>query len=162
MWSIGPGLMGKRFDHGMDEIQAAEILRAMALTEHPVFQIVRQEMVRAVGNLCRIFFPTDLVISGPFIENPGAWAAFAGALSRQGMLVDLSMPRLEAQPAGHQLEQEGASMPLLLRGLAQLLDEALVRPQARRGSRRASSTIAGHKPHWKAHTDAIRYRTVTL
>lgn len=55
LWSIGPGLMGKRFNHGMDEIQAAEILRAMALTEHPVFQTALQEMVRAVGNLCRIF-----------------------------------------------------------------------------------------------------------
>ena len=125
LWSIGPGLMGKRFDHAMDEIQAAEILRGMALTEHPVFQTALQEMVRAAANLCRIFSPTDLVVSGPFVDNPGAWAAFAGALSRQGMLVDLPMPRLEAQPAGHQLEQEGASMPLLLKGLAQMLDAAL-------------------------------------
>jgi predicted NBD/HSP70 family sugar kinase len=128
LWSIGPGLMGQRFDHAMDEILAAEILRDMALTEHPVFQAALQEMVRAVGNLCRIFFPTDLVISGPFVQNPGAWAAFAGALSRQGMLVDLPMPRLEAQPAGHQLEQEGASMPLLLKALAGMLDEALAPP----------------------------------
>jgi len=125
LWSIGPGLMGKRFDHAMDEIQAAEILRGMALTDHPVFQAALREMVRAAGNLCRIFSPTDLVVSGPFVDNPGAWAAFAGALSRQGMLVDLPMPRLEAQPAGHQLEQEGASMPLLLKGLAQMLDAAL-------------------------------------
>jgi predicted NBD/HSP70 family sugar kinase len=125
LWSIGPGLMGPRFDHAMDEIEAAEILRGMALTEHPLFQTALQEMVRAVGNLCRIFFPTDLVVSGPFVENPGAWAALAGALSRQGMLVDLPMPRLEAQPAGHQLEQEGASMPLLLKALAGMLDQAL-------------------------------------
>ena len=125
LWAIGPRLLGKRFDHGMDEIQTAELLRGMVLTEHPVFQRALSEMVRAVGNLCRIFFPTDLVISGPFIENPGAWAAFAGAFSQQGMLVDLPMPRLEAQPGGHQLEQEGASMPLLLKGLAQLLDGAL-------------------------------------
>lgn len=125
LWSIGPDLMGKRFDHAMDEIQFAEILRGMALTDHPVFQTALREMLRAVGNLCRIFFPTDLVISGPFIENPGAWAAFAGALSDQGMLVDLPMPRLQAQPGGQQLVQEGASMPLLLKGLAKLLDQAL-------------------------------------
>jgi transcriptional regulator of PTS gene len=117
--------MGKRFEHGMDEIQAAEILRGMALTEHPVFQRALEEMVRAVGNLCRVFFPTDLVVSGPFIDNPGAWAAFAAGLASQGMLVDLPLPRLDAQPAGHQLEQEGASMPVLLQGLARLLGGAL-------------------------------------
>jgi transcriptional regulator of PTS gene len=128
LWSIGPDLMGKRFEHGMDEIQAAEILRGMALTEHPVFQRALEEMVRAVGNLSRVFFPTDLVVSGPFIENPGAWAAFAAGLASQGMLVDLPLPRLDAQPAGHQLEQEGASMPVLLQGVARLLGGALASP----------------------------------
>ena len=125
LWSIGPDLLGERFDHAMDEIQSAEILRGMALTDHPVFQEALREMVRAVGNLCRIFFPTDLVISGPFVENPGAWAAFAQALSDQGMLVDLPMPRLQAQPGGQQFMQEGTSMPLLLKGLANMLDQAL-------------------------------------
>lgn len=124
LWAIGPKLLGNRFDDAMDEIQAAEMLRGMALTEHPVFDRALNEMVLAVGNLCRIFFPTNLVVSGPFIENPSAWAAFTAAFSRQGLLVDLPMPRLEAQRAGHQLEQEGASMPLLLKGLSQLLDEA--------------------------------------
>ena len=90
-----------------------------------MFQTALQEMVRAVGNLCRIFSPTDLVLAGPFIENPGAWAAFASALSGHGMLVDLPMPRLQAQPGGHQLVQEGAAMPLLLQGLATMLDQAL-------------------------------------
>lgn len=125
LWSIGPDLMGERFDHAMDEMQSAEILRGMALTDHPVFQVALREMVRAVGNLCRIFFPTDLVISGPFVENPGAWAAFTQALSDQGMLVDLPMPRLQVQPDGQQFLQEGAVMPLLLKGLANMLDQAL-------------------------------------
>jgi hypothetical protein len=39
--------------------------------------------------------------------------------------VDLPLPRLDAQPAGHQLEQEGAAMPVLLQGLARLLGGGL-------------------------------------
>lgn len=126
LWAIGPKILGRRFDVAMDEIQAAEMLRNISLTEHPVFNRALEEMVLAVGNLCRIFFPTHLVVSGPFIENPGAWAEFVAAFSRQGLLVDLPLPRLEAQSSGHQLEQEGASMPLLLEGLALLLAEASV------------------------------------
>jgi hypothetical protein len=64
-----------------------------------------------------------LVITGPFIENPGAWAAFTDAFAKRGILVDLPLPRLEAQSSGHQLEQEGASAPLLMGGLLQLLNE---------------------------------------
>ena len=123
LWAIGPHLLGERFDDAMDETQAAELLRAMPLTEHPAFNLALQEVVLAACNLCRVFFPSHLVITGPFIENPGAWSAFADAFAARGLLVDLPLPRLEAQYSGHQLEQEGASVPLLLNGLRQLLDE---------------------------------------
>jgi transcriptional regulator of PTS gene len=122
LWAIGPALLGTRFDHTMDETQAAELLRTMPLTEHPAFRLALQEVVLAACNLCRIFFPSHLVITGPFIENPGAWAAFTEAFSKRGLLVDLPLPRLEAQSSGHQLEQEGAAVPLLLDGLLQLLE----------------------------------------
>jgi len=122
LWAIGPALLGASFDHAMDETQAAELLRTMPLTEHPVFRQALQEVVLAACNLCRVFFPSHLVITGPFIENPGAWAAFAEAFSKRGLLVDLPLPRLEAQNSSHQLEQEGAAVPLLLNGLLQLLE----------------------------------------
>jgi len=142
LWSIGPALLGRDFDDAMDETRAADLLRGMALTTHPVFARALREMVLAVGNLCRVFFPTHLVISGPFIENPGAWAAFTAAFSSEGLLMDLPLPRLEAQSAGYQLEQEGASMPLLLNGVMKLLAEAPASdapaPKARRRVSRAA------------------------
>ena len=122
LWAIGPQLLGESFDDAMDETQAAELLRAMPLTEHPAFRLALQEVVLAASNLCRVFFPSHLVITGPFIENPGAWAAFTEAFSKRGLLVDLPLPRLEAQNSSHQLEQEGAAVPLLLDGLLQLLE----------------------------------------
>jgi predicted NBD/HSP70 family sugar kinase len=123
LWSIGPSLLGARFDEGMDEIQAADMLRGMDLVGHPVFQQAMDEVVRTVGNLCRVFFPVDMVVSGPFVDNPAAWAAFTTAVACRGTLADLPPPRLEAQSVGHHLELEGAAMPLLLQGLARLLDE---------------------------------------
>ena len=121
LWAIGPALLGASFDDAMDETQAAELLRAMPLTAHPAFRLALQEVVLAASNLCRVFFPSHLVITGPFIENPGAWASFTEAFSKRGLLVDLPLPRLEAQNSSHQLEQEGAAVPLLLDGLLQLL-----------------------------------------
>ena len=124
LWAIGPQLLGERFQDAMDETQAADLLRAMPLTERPAFNQALQEVVLAACNLCRVFFPSHLVITGPFIENPGAWAAFTDAFAQRGLLVDLPLPRLEAQSSGHQMEQEGASVPLLLNGLAQLIHGA--------------------------------------
>jgi transcriptional regulator of PTS gene len=124
LWAIGPQLLGERFDDAMDETQTAELLRAMSLTEHPAFNLALQEVVLAACNLCRVFFPSHLVITGPFTENAAAWAAFTEAFAGRGLLVDLPLPRLEAQSSSHQMEQEGASVPLLLNGLRQLLEEA--------------------------------------
>ena len=149
LWAIGPQLLGRNFDDAMDETQAADLLRGMPLAQHPVFGLALQEMLLAVGNLCRIFFPTHLVVSGPFIENPGAWAAFKERFLSSGLLVDLPLPRLEAQHGGHQLEQEGAAMPLLLNGVLQLLrgppapDAAAPRKRASRSGRTSPAKPVG-------------------
>lgn len=122
LWAIGPELLGERFDDAMDESQASELLHTMALMEQPVFANALKEVVLALSNLCRTLAPTHVVVSGPFVDNPGAWAAFTAAFANQGQLVDLPMPRLEVQSSGHQLELEGASMPLLLAGVVQVLN----------------------------------------
>lgn len=122
LWAIGPELLGSRFDDAMDETQASELLHTMPLTELPVFVLALKEMVLALSNLCRALAPTHVVVSGPFVDNPAVWAAFTAAFANQGQLVDLPMPRLEMQSSGHQLELEGASMPLLLEGVVQVLD----------------------------------------
>ncbi len=124
LWSIGPRLMGKHFDDAMDEVQAAQLLHGMALTSQAVFQRALQEVLRVLVNLCRLFFPAEVVVSGPFIENTDAWLALTGAFMAQDLLVGLPMPRLARQGVGHQLEQEGASMPVLLKGLQHLLNDS--------------------------------------
>ncbi len=125
LWAIGPSLLGTQFDDAMDEVQAATLLQGMALTRYRIFNRALKEVVRVLVNLCRLFFPAEVVVSGPFIENTGAWAALTRAFTSQDLLVDLPMPRLERQRVGHQLEQEGAAMPVLLKGLQDMLNEAL-------------------------------------
>ncbi len=124
LWAIGAQLLGDRFDDAMNETEAAELLQVLPLMENEVFKRAIHEVVLAACNLCRVFFPGRMVITGPFIKNPDAWAAFTDAFVKRGMLVDLPLPRLEAQSSSQQLEQEGASVPLLLNGLQMLIGEA--------------------------------------
>ncbi len=125
LWSIGPQLIGSRFDAAMDETQVAALLQDAALVRHPVFKRALREVVLALVNLCRLFFPSEVVVSGPFIENTAVWRALKDALSAQDLLVGLPMPRMERQGAGHRLEQEGAAMPWLVQGVKRLIDESM-------------------------------------
>ena len=101
----------------MDETQVAQLLQGMALTRHRVFKRALHEMTEVLVNLCRLYFPSEVVVSGPFIENAGVWKALTEALGQRDLLVGLPMPPLVRQRIGHQLEKEGAAMPLLLKGL---------------------------------------------
>ncbi len=125
LWAIGPELLGKRFDEAMDETQVAQMLQGMALTRSRVFKRALHEMTEVLVNLCRLYFPSEVVVSGPFIENADVWTALTDAWAQRDLLVGLPMPPLVRQRVGHQLEKEGASMPLLLQGLKQLVAQSL-------------------------------------
>ena len=125
LWSIGPRLLGTRFDAAMGETKVAALLQDAALVRHPVFKRALREVVLALINLCRLFFPSEVVVSGPLTENIAVWRALQNALSTQELLVGLPMPRMVRQGAGHRLEQEGAAMPLLSQGLKRLLDQPM-------------------------------------
>jgi predicted NBD/HSP70 family sugar kinase len=125
LWAIGPALLGERFDGAMDETQVAQMLQGMALTRKRVFKRALHEITEVLVNLCRLYFPSEVVVSGPFIENAQVWTDLSGAWAKRDLLVGLPMPPLVRQRVGHQLEMEGASMPLLLHGLQQLVDLSL-------------------------------------
>lgn len=125
LWAIGPALLGDRFDETMDETQVARLLQDKVLTRSRVFKRALHEMTEVLINLCRLYFPSEVVVSGPFIENSDVWAALTGAAGQRDLLVGLPMPPLVRQHIGHQLEKEGAAMPLLLRGLKELVARSL-------------------------------------
>lgn len=125
LWAIGPALLGESFDEAMDETQIAQLLQGMALTRHRVFKRALHEMTEVLVNLCRLYFPSEVVVSGPFIENSEVWKALTEAWYQRDLLVGLPMPPLVRQRIGHQLEKEGAAMPLLLMGLRQLVAHSL-------------------------------------
>ena len=95
------------------------------LTRSRVFKRALHEMTEVLINLCRLYFPSEVVVSGPFIENSDVWTALTGAAGQRDLLVGLPMPPLVRQHIGHQLENEGAAMPLLLRGLKELVARSL-------------------------------------
>lgn len=125
LWAIGPRLLGARFDAAMTESALAALLQDVALVRHPVFKRALQQVVLVLVNLCRLFFPSEVVVSGPLIANAAVWRAVKMAFSNHELLVGLPMPPMERQGTGHQLEQEGAAMPLLAHGVKRLLDASL-------------------------------------
>ena len=127
LWAIGPAILGARFDDAMDETQVAQLFHGMALTRNRVFKRALHEMTEVLVNLCRLYFPSEVVVSGPFIENADVWKDLTDALAKRDLLVGLPMPPLVRQRVGHHLEKEGASMPLLVTGLKQLVSHSLKR-----------------------------------
>ncbi len=125
LWAIGPAILGARFDDAMDETQVAQLLQGLALTGNRVFKRALHEITEVLVNLCRLYFPSEVVVSGPFIENADIWKALTEALGKRDLLVGLPMPPLVRQRVGHHLEKEGASMPLLVTGLKQLVSRSL-------------------------------------
>jgi transcriptional regulator of PTS gene len=125
LWAIGPAILGARFDAAMDETRVAQLFHGLALTRNRVFKRALHEMTEVLVNLCRLYFPSEVVVSGPFIENPEVWRELTDALGKRDLLVGLPMPPLVRQRVGHHLEMEGASMPLLVAGLKQRVSESL-------------------------------------
>lgn len=103
LWAIGPAILGARFDDATDETRVAQLFRGMALTRNPVFKRALHEMIEVLVNLCRLYFPSEVVVSGPFIENADVWKALTDALGKRDLLVGLPMPPLVRQRVGHHL-----------------------------------------------------------
>ena len=98
----------------------------MMFERNRVFKHAVRDIPEMLVNMSRLFFPSEVVVSGPFIENADVWKALTGALGRRDLLVGLPMPPLARQRVGHQLDMQGASMPLLLHGLKQLVAQSLL------------------------------------
>jgi predicted NBD/HSP70 family sugar kinase len=121
LWSLGPALLGEKFDPAASEESIARIFREMDLLEFPSIQIALRNVVLTLANLCRVGFPRTVVMSGPFVANAKLWVAFREAFLHEGILLDLPGPDLIADERSRELEMLGAAGPLLSTGLERLM-----------------------------------------
>jgi transcriptional regulator of PTS gene len=106
-----------------DEASLAEQLRTCDLLSLPVLTSAAQMMARTLANLCRLLFPSRVMISGPMAPNPAYWAYFEAAFHQEGLLGGIPSPPLLHAAASEALCIHGAAEPLLTRAVEHLLRE---------------------------------------
>lgn len=121
LWSLLPALRRHWPDLEEDEVRLAGQLADRDLAGLPEIDAATRLVARALANACRIFFPTRIAVSGPFVANPGLWAHFDRLLREEGAMDGLAMPHLAAVCASQLHEIHGAAAPLLGRATAALL-----------------------------------------
>ncbi|MGI4859063.1 MAG: ROK family protein [Janthinobacterium lividum] len=121
LWSLGPALLGDRFDHAASEEAFAAEFSERDLLEFACVRAALSDVVMTLANLCRVVFPDTVVVSGPFVKNARLWRAFREAFVTEGVLLDLPNPELISDDRSRQLEMGGAASPLLSTGLDRLI-----------------------------------------
>ncbi len=123
LWSIGRQILGDEFQAGDDEEHIARLLEERDLSDNPVVQKAVAQITTAASNVCRVFFPKKLIISGPFVKNAGIWRAFCDGFSQQNSFFGQTIQALSVSQVSRDLGVYGAALPVLEQGLAKLLQE---------------------------------------
>jgi transcriptional regulator of PTS gene len=121
LWSIGHQVLGDDFQAGDDEEHIATLLEARDLAGNPAVQQAVAQMTTAASNVCRVFFPKKLVVSGPFVKNARLWHAFCDGFEQQNRFFGQTIPVLSVSQVSRDLGVYGAALPVLEQGLAELL-----------------------------------------
>lgn len=121
LWSIGHEVLGKEFQAGDDEENIATLLASKDLADNPAIQQAIDQMTTAASNVCRVFFPKKLIVSGPFVKNTGIWQAFCAGFEQQNSFFGQTIQQLSVSQVSRDLGVYGAAIPILEQGLAKLL-----------------------------------------
>ncbi|WP_167458074.1 ROK family protein [Rahnella woolbedingensis] len=121
LWALGPELLQDKFNLQDDEIRSASLFKTLPLTTSSTMQRAVSLMGDVVDNLCRLFFPQRIIISGPFMANPGLWAQFYDNFMQRCHFIDMPVPELIAGHRSHEFEIYGAARGLLEQGLLRLI-----------------------------------------
>ncbi len=123
LWSIGPRVLGNDFRAGDDEDHLANLLATRDLMDDAHIQLALRHITSAASNVCRVFFPRRLIISGPFVKNPRLWQAFCEGFEQQNRFFGQSTHELAVSQVSRDLGIYGAAIPVLEQGLAELLQD---------------------------------------
>lgn len=123
LWAIGPRLLGEDFHAGDDEEHIASMLKESDFTNNDLINQAVEHMSTAVSNVCRVFFPDRLVVSGPFVQNPQIWQAFCERFEQKNRFFGHEIHSVSVSQISRDLGIYGAALPVLEQGLAALLTD---------------------------------------
>lgn len=121
LWSIGHAVLGDRFHSGDDEDQIATVLASGVLSDNPVVQQAVEQMAIAASNVCRVFFPKKMIVSGPFVKNADIWRLFCEVFEQRNNFFGQTLQDVSVSQVSRDLGVYGAAIPVLEQGLAKLL-----------------------------------------
>ncbi len=124
LWSLLPALRARWPDLQEDEALLARQLADRDLVGVAEIDQAARHLARALANACRIFFPTRIAVSGPFVANPGLWAHFEALLRAEGTMDGVALPEIAHVRASQSHEIHGAAAPLLGRATEALLRQS--------------------------------------
>lgn len=122
-WALGPMLLGSRFSTEATEADVALLLQQCDLLSYEAIDIALDNIVTSMINLCRIFFPEKIIVSGPFVANAQLWSEFCRRFQVESKFIDLPSAILLAGQRSHDFEIFGATNPLLERHLLRLINK---------------------------------------
>ncbi len=120
-WSLGPELLKDQFSTEATEDDVAIQFQSLDLLSFPAIPIALEHVVTSLANLCRIFFPNQVIVSGPFVANPQLWSEFCKHFYLENHFIDLPQPTLIAARRSREYEVYGAANPILEQTLHALL-----------------------------------------
>lgn len=123
LWALGPNLMGERFHTGHDEEHLAAEIQALDLSHRPEIDKALHQVIIALGNLCRVFFPHKLIVSGPMMANATLWARFREEFVQENAFIDLPQPELVLGQHSRHYELLGAAGPIFEKSLKVMLGD---------------------------------------
>jgi len=122
LWSIWPDLVKRWPDLSKDEEGFMTQATKYPLLENDKIRQAVDIMVATLGNLCRILFPSKVLLSGPFFANDEILAEFYRKFLGDGVLPHAPPPKLIYVEQSEQLETEGAAIPIIAGEIGKILN----------------------------------------
>ena len=146
LWSIWPQLVETWPDLPKDEESFYGKANHYPLLEHPVMQKAVDLMILVLANVCRILFPSTVLLSGPFFSNSDISMEFLKRVPMEGVLPHVPPLRLAFVRSAENYEISGAAVPLIAKEVARLLHEICMEssstPNEQKSSGFSEATIA--------------------
>ena len=108
LWALRPALAETMPGLPLGESELAGSLRTLDLERVPVLVTALAEVLRLTANLCRLFFPDRIVLTGPFVQNPEIFSRFVQTLAHAPLLRSLDKVSVAASTGGLEFEIAGA------------------------------------------------------
>ncbi|PCI44255.1 MAG: hypothetical protein COB49_11315 [Alphaproteobacteria bacterium] len=124
LWSIGPKLRARWPDLPADEAGLTQVIRNFPLLEMDVMQDALRDIIRVIGNLCRILFPARIIVTGPFAHNSMIFSQLSEGIEAAPFREILDRPIITIGEASLKHEEVGALKSIYTDAIEELLSSS--------------------------------------